>query len=376
MKKMKTKMGKSLLFALALTLAAHTGFAQAVVVDGVGSDHQSAVKDASRNAVEQVVGTLVDSKTLVENAQVQLDEIYTKSQGFVKDVQVISETNQGGLVQIRARIDVDTSPNAGLMSNLQMIMALNDPRIAVVILDMDRSGAIEGHDLTAESALGDKLLSLGFHHVVDPQIVASRSDAQLLANIYNGSTQPSAIGSSLGADYLVVGRVQKNAQTIQLPDGRGGYESTLLHSANAILSVKVIRFDTGDIVGMFQTSAKGVENSDEMAEQKAAETAAAQAATKLEEKFRHFSSEATGASVELDVFTSDAAAVQQLVSDLRSISSVRNVYLREQGGGKAVLSVETSESPSGLIARLQNQTQLGLFLAGVTGTTAKISISR
>ena len=194
MKKMKTKMGKSLLFALALTLAAHTGFAQAVVVDGVGSDHQSAVKDASRNAVEQVVGTLVDSKTLVENAQVQLDEIYTKSQGFVKDVQVISETNQGGLVQIRARIDVDTSPNAGLMSNLQMIMALNDPRIAVVILDMDRSGAIEGHDLTAESALGDKLLSLGFHHVVDPQIVASRSDAQLLANIYNGSTQPSAIG--------------------------------------------------------------------------------------------------------------------------------------------------------------------------------------
>ena len=373
---MKKGFGRSLVAAFALLLAAHTGFAQAVVVDGTGSDRQSAIKDASRNAVEQVVGALVDSKTLVENAQVQLDEIYTKSQGFVKDVQVLSETSQGGLVQVHARIDVDTSPNAGLMSNLQMIMALNDPRIAVVILDMNRNGAIEGHNFTAESALGDKLLSLGFHHVVDPQVVASRSDAQLLANIYNGSTQRSAIGSSLGADYLVVGRVQKNAQTIQLPDGHGGYESTLLHSANAILSVKVIRFDTGDIVGTFQTSAKGVENSDDMAEQKAAETAAAQAATKLEEKFRHFSSEATGSSVELDVFTSDAAAVQQIVTDLRGISSVRNVYLREQGSGKAVLSVETSESPSGLIARLQNQTKLGLFVAGMTGTTAKISVSR
>lgn len=373
---MKKGMGRGLLLGLALSLAAHTGFAQAVVVNGVGSDRQAAMKDASRNAVEQVVGTLVDAKTLVANAQVQLDEIYTKSQGFVKSVDVLSETTQDGLVQVRARVDVDTSPDAGLMNNLQMIMALNDPRVAVVVLGLDRSGNVTGHDLTAETALTDKLLSLGFHHVIDAQVASSLGDAQLLASIYNGSTRPSAIGSTLGADYLVVGRVQKNAQTVQLPDGRGGYASTLLHSANSILSVKVIRFDTGDIVGTFQVSAKGVENSDDMAEQRATETAAGQAASKLEERFRHFSSEATGSSVELDVFTSDAAAVQQLMTDLRAISSVRNVYLREQGGGKAILSIETSESPSGLIARLQNQTKLGLFVAGMTGTTAKISISR
>lgn len=373
---MKKGMGRGLLLGLALSLAAHTGFAQAVVVNGVGSDRQAAMKDASRNAVEQVVGTLVDAKTLVANAQVQLDEIYTKSQGFVKSVDVLSETTQDGLVQVRARVDVDTSPDAGLMNNLQMIMALNDPRVAVVVLGLDRSGNVTGHDLTAETALTDKLLSLGFHHVIDAQVASSLGDAQLLASIYNGSTRPSAIGSTLGADYLVVGRVQKNAQTVQLPDGHGGYASTLLHSANSILSVKVIRFDTGDIVGTFQVSAKGVENSDDMAEQRATETAAGQAASKLEERFRHFSSEATGSSVELDVFTSDAAAVQQLMTDLRAISSVRNVYLREQGGGKAILSIETSESPSGLIARLQNQTKLGLFVAGMTGTTAKISISR
>ena len=149
-----------------------------------------------------------------------------------------------------------------------------------------------------------------------------------------------------------------------------------MHSANAILSVKVLRFDTGDIVATYQVSAKGVENSDEMAEQKASENAAAQAAQKLEEKFRHFSSEATGASVELDVFTSDMEAVQQLMADLRTISSVRNVYLREANGDKAILSVETSESPTGLITRLKNTSNLGIFLAGVTGTTAKLSVSR
>ncbi|WP_294157719.1 hypothetical protein [uncultured Selenomonas sp.] len=374
---MKKQFGKSLLLGLAMMLAAHTGFAQAVVVDGVGTDRQAAIKDASRIAVEEVVGTLVDSKTLTRNLEVQLDEILTKSQGFVKDVQVLEETDESGLVRVRARIDVDTSPDAGLMSNLQMVMALNDPRIAVVVLDQDRYGNVLGHNLAAETALADKLLSLGFHHIIDPQVAASLNDAQLLARIYSGSTQPSAIGSSLGADYLALGRVQQNAQTIKLPDGYGGgYADTLLHSANAILSVKVLRFDTGDIVATYQVSAKGVENSDEMAEQKASENAAAQAAQKLEEKFRHFSSEATGASVELDVFTSDMEAVQQLMADLRTISSVRNVYLREANGDKAILSVETSESPTGLITRLKNTSNLGIFLAGVTGTTAKLSVSR
>ena len=374
---MKKQFGKSLLLGLAMMLAAHTGFAQAVVVDGVGTDRQAAIKDASRIAVEEVVGTLVDSKTLTRNLEVQLDEILTKSQGFVKDVQVLEETDESGLVRVRARIDVDTSPDAGLMSNLQMVMALNDPRIAVVVLDQDRYGNVLGHNLAAETALADKLLSLGFHHIIDPQVAASLNDAQLLARIYSGSTQPSAIGSSLGADYLALGRVQQNAQTIKLPDGYGGgYADTLLHSANAILSVKVLRFDTGDIVATYQVSAKGVENSDEMAEQKASENAAAQAAQKLEEKFRHFSSEATGASVELDVFTSDMEAVQQLMADLRTISSVRNVYLREANGDKAIRSVETSESPTGLITRLKNTSNLGIFLAGVTGTTAKLSVSR
>ena len=32
---------------------------------GVGPDKNSALRDASRNAVEQVVGTFIDSKTLI-----------------------------------------------------------------------------------------------------------------------------------------------------------------------------------------------------------------------------------------------------------------------------------------------------------------------
>ena len=111
----------------ALLLLTASAAAQQVVVDGAGIDRETALRDASRNAVEQVVGTLVDSRTLAQNAAVQLDEIYTKSQGFVTDIKLLSQTNQAGIVHIRAQVEVNTNPDAQLMSNLNMLMMLNDP---------------------------------------------------------------------------------------------------------------------------------------------------------------------------------------------------------------------------------------------------------
>ena len=169
----------------ALVLLTASAAAQQVVVDGVGIDRETALRDASRNAVEQVVGTLVDSRTLAQNAAVQLDEIYTKSQGFVTDIKLLSQTNQAGIVHIRAQVEVNTNPDAQLMSNLNMLMMLNDPRIAVAILRQDAQGRVIGHDAISEAALNNRLIQLGFSHVVDAGLVSSLQDATLLNEIYN-----------------------------------------------------------------------------------------------------------------------------------------------------------------------------------------------
>ena len=349
--------------------------AQQVMVDGIGVDKDSAMRDASRNAVEQVVGTLVNAQTLVSNAMVQLDEIYTKSQGFVTGIEVLSQRTEGGMLRIKARVEVNTDPDAQLMSRLNMIMMLNDPRIAVVILKQDSYGNVQGHDLISESALNDHLLTLGFSHVVDAGVASQLNNAVLLNQIYNGTTGISAIGSTLGADYLVIGRTRLQSQEISLPDGNGGYAPTLLKSGNAILNVKVIKFDTGEIVGTYTTSAKGVENSNEMAEQRALEKAAAEAARKLEEKFRHFSAD-TSQHLQLEVHTSDYTAVEQLLQDIRQVSGVQNVTLREKQGVKTVLSVDTTLKPNVFMQLLQSTSRLGFFVAGMTNNTVKMSVSR
>lgn len=274
---------RGLLTLSALCLLSASAAAQSVVVDGVGTDERSALLDASRAAVEQVAGTFIDSRTLVENAAVKLDQIYTKVQGFVTGTQILAKEQQGGLVYLRARIDVDTEPDAQLMNNLSMIMMLNDPCIAVVVREAGGS-----HDSAAESALDDKLLDLGFSHVV-----ASERSAGLDLSGLGSAASRTAAGQSLGADYLVLGQVQSQASDISLPDGEdGSYRKTQLKSGRARLTVDVIRTATGEVVGTFSSSAKGVGTSEAQARAKAVEKVSAKAAERLEEKFRHLGSEA------------------------------------------------------------------------------------
>ena len=281
-------MGKSWWQGSLLTLAAvfamsATAAAQSVVVDGYGTDERSALKDASRTAVEEVAGTFVDSRTLVEDAAVKLDQIYTKAQGFITSTEILEKKQEGGLVHLRARMDVDTNPDAQLMNNLSMIMMLNDPRIAVIVSQADGS-----HDKTAESALDDKLLELGFSHVVAAEQVAGMSPMGL-----HDMSGRMAAGQSLGADYLVLGSLRTSAADISLPDGEdGSYRKTLLKTGNASLTVQVIRAASGEVVGTFTTVAKGVGNSESAAKAKAVQKASAKAAAHLEEKFRHLGSEA------------------------------------------------------------------------------------
>ncbi|MFV0635298.1 hypothetical protein [Mitsuokella sp. WILCCON 0060] len=274
---------KSLLTLAAVFMMSATAAAQSVVVDGYGTDERSALKDASRAAVEEVAGTFVDSRTLVENAAVKLDQIYTKAQGFITSTEILEKKQENGLVHLRARMDVDTNPNAQLMNNLSMVMMLNDPRIAVVVSQADGS-----HAKAAESALDDKLLELGFSHVAAAEQVAGTSPFGLC-----DAAGRMAAGQSLGADYLVLGNLQTSATDISLPDGENGsYQKTLLKTGNASLTVQVIRAASGEVVGTFTTTAKGVGSSESTAKAKAAAKASAKAAEHLEEKFRHLGSEA------------------------------------------------------------------------------------
>ena len=279
-------MKKFLLTLALMLLITFSASAQVVTVDGFGRDRNEAIANAERMAVEQVVGTFVDSQTLVESAMVQLDEIYTHAQGYVSNVKVLSEgAGANGLYKVTASMNVASEPNSALIGQLETVMRLNDPRITVIMLRDDAAAGT--HDELAETALNDKLLTLGFSHVVDADVVANLENARLLERIYNGERGLVGVGSSTGADYLVLGKTHTNSQNVRLPDyNTGGYREMAMIVANADITARIIKLSTGDIVGTFSVTAKGNDVIKDNSERNSIRNAAENAALELEKKFK------------------------------------------------------------------------------------------
>ncbi len=362
--------------------------AQTVEVDGVGIDEDSARRDAVRNAVESVAGTYISSKTLVENFQVTLDEIYSQAQGFVTSVEILSVMQGEDGCRLHARVDVDTNPNALLMSRLNTIVMLSDPRIAIVILDkeasshslLSSSNADEGyestnsHDLIVEEALNERLLDVGFTHVVDANQVARLQSSELLNSIYQGTTALTVESEDRPIDYLVLGKCRADAYKVRVPDGKGGYRETLLQSARAVLEIRLIDYATGNIVATFSAEGQGVENTPEMAQVKAKQAASAVAAQKLEEKFHKVAAKAFQ-GLQITVKTPDRTQVDRLMQALRGLPGVQNVYFREMSNGKAILDVDSAQKPHVLARLLQEQAGMNIYVLSISGSEMKISVN-
>ena len=359
-------------FCVGLLLLTNTAAAQVTTVDGVGVDKDSAVRDAVRNAVENVVGTFIDSRTLVSQSVVALDEVYAKSQGFVKDIKILREFEAANNYKVTAQIDVDTNPNSQLLDKLNMIMLLNDPRIAVVVLK-DVDGEI-GNDEISETALNDKLIELGFSHVIDANMVAKLQNSELLNSIYNGQRGLVEDINSYGVDYLVLGKSKAKADNIQIPGKNRTYTNTLLYSGNASINVKIIKFDTGDIVGTFSIEGQGVERNSERSADKALQAVAIKAAEKLEEKFKKLPA-ASSQGMQLIVSTNDYSKIERLVDELRNLSSVQNVYIREYNGSKAILELDTNQKPHFVLRSLKENSKLGIFMEKISNNSMQLIVS-
>ena len=372
---------KKILIALFLCMAiAQTAFAQTVTVDGVGVDRDSAMRDAARTAVEQVAGMYISSETIVSNTSVELDEILSHAQGYVQNVQVISESAAGGEYRVRASVDVSTDPNSALMKRLDAVMRLNDPRIGVVILsddsDLDNNySGLPGHDTILETALNERLLTVGFKHVVDVNLVSWLQDSDMLNAIYRGdSALPyGANTSDRPIDYLVIGRSHAEGYDIKLPNNRGGYVTSPMSSARTQLDLKIISFGTGTIIGTYSVEGQGVENSENLARRKSRQAAAVKAAEKLEQQFMKAAASAFS-GIRLTVRASDFSLVEQLVRELKGLRGVQDVYVRGTNAGKTTIDIASSQQPFTILQMLQRSTNLSIFVESTSASEINIAL--
>ena len=374
---------KKLLIALALCMAmVQTAFAQTVTVEGVGVDRDSAMRDAARMAVEQVAGMYLNSDTVVSNTSVELDEILTHAQGYVQNINVLSESMSGGEYRVRASVDVNTDANSPFMKRMDAVMRLSDPRIGVVILTDDNdsqnyyeAATTRGHDTILETALNERLLTVGFKHVVDVSLLSQLQDSAVLNAVYRGdSGLPYGTNTAdRPIDYLVIGRSHADGYAIKIPDNHGGYVTSPMSSARTQLDLKIISFGTSTIIGTYSVEGQGVENTPELARRKSRQAAAVKAAEKLEQQFMKAAANAFS-GIQLTVRANDFSLVEQLVKELKGLRGVQDVYVRGTNAGKTTIDIASSQKPFTILQMLQRTTNLSIFVESTSDSELKITL--
>jgi len=79
-----------------------------IIARGIGKDTASATKDALAQAVQQAVGALVDSETLIKNDEIVSEQILTFSDGFVTKYEVLKQKDNAlGFVEVTIKAQVE-----------------------------------------------------------------------------------------------------------------------------------------------------------------------------------------------------------------------------------------------------------------------------
>lgn len=369
-------MKRNVVIAMLLLVLNNITYAQIADVTGIGEDSDSALRDAKRNAVEQVVGTYINSETLVSQASVVSDEIYAKSVGFITDVRVLDEGKRNGSYYVHAKIDVNTNPNSELMNRIEMIRALGDPRIGVVVTyygDME-SEAREKYPFMCEATINNKLTELGFSHVVNSAVIFNEKNLDR-----SMSVDTSALLPNKNIDYLIIGRLDLHTGSINLPKytelGNGEHIdnfSTNLISSVAEINIDVIKAANGEVVNSFRIETKAINNSNNNSENAAVVQLSNIVATKVKSVLSRKAASVDN-QLELEIETDDYNTVSEVINALKTATNVNNIQEKNFNAGKAVITIETNFKPQTIFRMLKEKCKTNLFMKNVSANSMTIT---
>ena len=233
---------RKLILAVLLLLIPSFACAGEVITTGQGSTLEAAIHSAMRAAIEQEVGALVESETLVENRQTIIDDIIINSKGLIEGYEVLSQTQSNGIFEVEVKSIVNGERlQSGIMTVLQkktiVETNMDDPRIAVVALDEAGKEYPE-----VENEIINSMQAQGFNRLIDLE----QLDASLKMRLKNAEGDPElrkSIENQYQIDYLINIRV-KVLQTDR--------------TSAVVLSPRMIGVNTGEILysGTFTGNAR------------------------------------------------------------------------------------------------------------------------
>jgi len=125
---------------------------------------EKALDRAKRNAVQQVLGSHIQSMTLVKNFTLQEDRIINRSSGYIKNVNVISEkiTLESAILELKIEAEVESADIKNDVQRFQEILSWQkNPRITIFIQPETPIDCMPQAQ-TAKAVFTEKLVKSGF----------------------------------------------------------------------------------------------------------------------------------------------------------------------------------------------------------------------
>jgi hypothetical protein len=292
-----------LLFALPF-IAAHAGaksmFLQSkkVTVNGIADlgsmseaeARDAAIKNALRNAIEQVVGVLIESrfsaeqKETIKNKKTDFeskvsDSVYSESAGFIDGYKVVSEKKEGSSYNVTVEALVKAQPLAEELDKLQSLFAsAGYPTIMLLLSERytDKAGqarVIERPSITP--AVESVLLERTFELVAKEQADALREQGmQVYTELLGSDDKVAEVAAKHGADVVVVGSSEVKYSAFNELGNNMVYVST-------VINLRAVNASTAKILASIEETGKGFGANEELARVKAIRDGAPTVVSKL-----------------------------------------------------------------------------------------------
>ena len=350
-----------LLFSVFWVSPAYSQQITTITVEGIGAivkgdlaiAKDNALNDALRKAVEQAVGTLVQAQTLVDKYQLISDEIYTKSQGYIKKYSVISERpdlNQG-ILKVTIQADVSIGDIKNDLNAIGLLLERkNKPRM-MVIIDEKIGSAESGYTPNlseSETVIIQKFTEKGFNFVDQATVKKNIKRNMALQAIAGDDSAAAAIGLEYGAEAVIIG----NAVAKLAGKGIAGTEMKSIHAS---VTARAVKADTGEILAT--ASEKGATaHLDETAGGSLAIKKASEkiASTLIDQIITKWSGEVGGqTTVQLVITGIDFVSLNKFKTIIQSqVRGVLKLNQRSFTAGVAVIDIETRTNAQSMAEEL------------------------
>jgi hypothetical protein len=330
---------------------------------------EEAVNRAQRRAIEQGVGTIVDSETMVENFQLLDDRVLSQVKGYITGFDVVEDNKgEGGVYSVTVKARVAMARLEKDVRALNIIKAKkNNPRIMVMIseffedpiygADFAKGGAV------AQTAMEKELLRLDFPLVDRGQMGAINERDEKTA--FNDPSKAAALGRRFGAEVVIVGEATSAQMDQSAPHG------VAVFHCDAQISAKAVKTDNAQVIASESvTSGRVVKGGRATAAKEALKIAGEKLASAMRDQIlEKWRSEAFN-TVSIQIIATEATNERRraLQKDLAAIRGVRNVSERSWTNGVLELDADIDGAIwSDFDQRIENLPSVGVELTGKTG---------